>query len=180
MWQAVGLQTCGVPELSPCNQRLPAAPAARLAKQWVRGVRVGSLWLYLLASNGGWNLLLPHCCTASLPGFSHSLLWLLRQDGASAPRLLIVGFSLTLPLPLCQLVLGGRGPHSPVCGFAFSLVMAAASARLPHCCATSLPVTWFGCSMRWLLRRDCCFCPAGPLNCCVRAAARLLPCCGDS
>lgn len=109
MWQAVGLQTCGVPELSPCNQRLPAAPAAWLAKEWVRGVRVGSLWLYLLASNGGCNLLLPHCCIASLPGFSHNLLWLLRQDGASAPRLLIVGLSLTMPLPLCQLVLGGKG-----------------------------------------------------------------------
>lgn len=74
----------------------------------------------------------------------------------------------------------GGEAYSPVCGFAFSLVMAAASARLPHCCATSLPVTWFSCNMRWLLRLDCCFCPAGPLNCCVRAAARLLPCCCDS
>lgn len=110
MWQAMGLQTCGIPELSPCNQRLPAAPAAWLAKECVRGVRVGSLWLYLLASNGGSNLLLPHCCTASLHGFCHNLLWLLRQEWCFCPSgLLIMCFSPTLPLLLCKLVLGGRG-----------------------------------------------------------------------
>lgn len=96
--------------------------------------------------------------------------------------MLSVGFSLLLLLLLlllCQLVLG-RGwwgeARSPVCGFVFSLVMAFASARLPHCYATSLPITSFNCNMRWLLRLECCFCPTGPLGFCVRAAAQLLPC----
>lgn len=44
----------------------------------------------------------------------------------------------------------------------------------------SLPITSFNCSMRWLLRLECYFCPTGPLGYYVRAAAQLLPCYCDS
>lgn len=52
-----------------------------------------------------------------------------------------------------------------VCGFAFLLVMVAASLRLPLCCAVLSLITGFSHSGHWQLRPECCFCHSHPLGC---------------